>query len=72
MPVKILLLAATSKKNTCHIAIKKNFLTAIKMNALNTVGTSRVRRDRREYRYRIDSTDTKAASISISLDPVIS
>ena len=29
-------------------------------------------RDRREYQYRIESTDTKAASISISLDPGIS
>ena len=26
-------------------------------------------RDRREYRYRIESTDTKAASISIGINP---
>ena len=28
-------------------------------------------RDRRDYRYRIESTDTKAAGISIGLDPGI-
>ena len=36
-------------------------------NMYNVIGA----RDRRDYRYRIESTDTKAAGISIGLDPGI-